>query len=70
MGMIFLASVAARVIAVGPHDAATVEQCTQLPPPWRPRCRHANRAASCRRDAVVDAAVNFQVIEHLWDQPQ
>ena len=31
---------------------------------------HGNLAELPLEDASVDAVVNFQVIEHLWDQPQ
>jgi SAM-dependent methyltransferase len=31
---------------------------------------HGNLAALPLPDASVDVVVNFQVIEHLWDQPQ
>ena len=32
--------------------------------------RHGNLAALPLADASVDVVVNFQVIEHLWDQAQ
>ena len=32
--------------------------------------RHGNLAALPLPDGSVDVVVNFQVIEHLWDQPQ
>ncbi|MFN8070517.1 MAG: class I SAM-dependent methyltransferase [Mycobacterium sp.] len=66
-GADLLASVAARVIAVD-YDAATVEHVRNRYP--RVEVLAANLAALPLPDAAVDVVVNFQVIEHLWDQPQ
>ncbi len=66
-GADLIASVARRVIAVD-YDAATVAHVRSRYP--RVDVLAANLAAVPMPDASVDVVVNFQVIEHLWDQPQ
>ncbi|MFN8033225.1 MAG: class I SAM-dependent methyltransferase [Mycobacterium sp.] len=66
-GADLIASVARRVIAVD-YDAATVAHVRARYP--RVEVLAANLAALPLPDASVDVVVNFQVIEHLWDQPQ
>ncbi|TFV60349.1 class I SAM-dependent methyltransferase [Mycobacterium sp. PS03-16] len=66
-GADLIADVAHRVIALD-YDEATVAHVRARYP--RIDVRHANLAALPLPDASVDVVVNFQVIEHLWDQPQ
>ena len=66
-GADLIASVARRVVAVD-YDAATVDHVRNRYP--RVAVLAANLAALPMPDATVDVVVNFQVIEHLWDQPQ
>ena len=66
-GADLIASVARRVVAVD-YDAATVEHVRARYP--RVQVLAANLAAVPMPDEAVDVVVNFQVIEHLWDQPQ
>lgn len=66
-GADLIASVARRVIAVD-YDAAAVAHVRSRYP--RVQVLAANLAAVPIPDASVDVVVNFQVIEHLWDQPQ
>lgn len=66
-GADLLASVARRVVAVD-YDAATVAHVRDRYP--RVAVLAANLAALPIPDASIDVVVNFQVIEHLWDQPQ
>lgn len=66
-GADLLASVARRVVAVD-YDAPTVEHVRNRYP--RVEVMAANLAALPMADGCVDVVVNFQVIEHLWDQPQ
>ncbi|WP_313676822.1 class I SAM-dependent methyltransferase [Mycolicibacterium sp.] len=66
-GADLLASVARRVVAVD-YDAATVEHVRNRYP--RVQVLAANLVALPIPDASVDVVVNFQVIEHLWDQTQ
>jgi SAM-dependent methyltransferase len=66
-GADLIASTARRVVAVD-YDAATIAHVgTRYP---RVQVLAANLAAVPMPDASVDVVVNFQVIEHLWDQPQ
>lgn len=65
-GADLIAGVAAEVVAVD-YDAATVAHVRTRYP--RVGIRHGNLAALPLPDAAVDVVVNFQVIEHLWDQP-
>ncbi|WP_407662787.1 class I SAM-dependent methyltransferase [Mycolicibacterium helvum] len=66
-GADLIASVAARVVAVD-YDEATVAHVQARYP--RVTMLAGNLAALPLPDASVDVVVNFQVIEHLWDQPQ
>lgn len=66
-GADLIASVARRVVAVD-YDATTVEHVRARYP--RVQVLAANLAAVPMPDEAVDVVVNFQVIEHLWDQPQ
>lgn len=66
-GADLLAGVARRVRAVD-YDAATVTHVRSRYP--RVEVAEGNLAALPLPDASVDVVVNFQVIEHLWDQPQ
>jgi SAM-dependent methyltransferase len=66
-GADLIASVARRVVAVD-YDATTVSHVRRRYP--RVQVMTANLAALPMPDACVDVVVNFQVIEHLWDQPQ
>lgn len=66
-GAELIAGVATRVIAVD-YDAATVAHVRARYP--RVDARHGNLAELPLPDASVDVVVNFQVIEHLWDQDQ
>lgn len=66
-GADLIASSARRVVAVD-YDAATVAHVRTRYP--RVEVMAANLAAVPMPDASVDVVVNFQVIEHLWDQPQ
>jgi SAM-dependent methyltransferase len=50
------------------YDEATVAHVRARYP--RVEVHHGNLAALPLADASVDVVVNFQVIEHLWDQPQ
>src|SRR6201997_1251834 len=62
-----IAGVARRVIALD-YDEATVAH-VRAPYP-RVEVVHGNLAELPLADASVDVVVNFQVIEHLWDQAQ
>lgn len=66
-GADLIARVARRVVAVD-YDAAAVAHVRARYP--RVEVMQANLAELPLPDASVDAVVNFQVIEHLWDQPQ
>jgi SAM-dependent methyltransferase len=66
-GADLIAGTARRVVAVD-YDAATVAHVAARYP--RVQVVAANLAAIPMPDASVDVVVNFQVIEHLWDQPQ
>ena len=66
-GADLIAGVARRVVAVD-YDAATVAHVRTRYP--RVEVMQANLVALPLPDASVDVVVNFQVIEHLWDQPQ
>ena len=65
-GADLIAAVARRVVAVD-YDAATVAHVRRRYP--RVQVMAANLVALPMPDASVDVVVNFQVIEHLWDQP-
>lgn len=66
-GADLIAGVARRVVAVD-YDAAAVAHVRGRYP--RVEVMQANLAELPLPDASVDAVVNFQVIEHLWDQSQ
>jgi SAM-dependent methyltransferase len=66
-GADLIAAVARRVVAVD-YDAATVAHVRARYP--RVQVVAGNLASLPLPDASVDVVVNFQVIEHLWDQPQ
>jgi SAM-dependent methyltransferase len=66
-GADLIADVARRVIALD-YDEATVAHVRARYP--RVDVRHGNLAELPLVDGSVDVVVNFQVIEHLWDQPQ
>ncbi len=65
-GADLIAHVARRVIAVD-YDTATVAHVRARYPAVE--VMHANLKELPLADGSVDAVVNFQVIEHLWDQP-
>lgn len=66
-GADLIADVADRVIAVD-YDEATVAHVRARYP--RVDVHHANLADLPLPGSAVDVVVNFQVIEHLWDQRQ
>ncbi|OBJ34951.1 class I SAM-dependent methyltransferase [Mycobacterium colombiense] len=66
-GADLIAGVARRVIAVDYDEAAVAHVRRRYP---RVDVMQANLAQLPLPDASVDIVVNFQVIEHLWDQTQ
>ncbi len=66
-GADLLAGVARRVIGVDYDESAVAHVRARYP---RVEARQANLAALPLPDSSVDVVVNFQVIEHLWDQSQ
>lgn len=66
-GADLIASVARRVVAVDYDEAAVAHVRSRYP---RVDVMRANLAQLPLPDASVDVVVNFQVIEHLWDQTQ
>ena len=66
-GADLLAGVARRVIGVDYDESAVAHVRACYP---RVEAHRANLAELPLADASVDVVVNFQVIEHLWDQPQ
>jgi SAM-dependent methyltransferase len=66
-GANLIADVAARVIAVDYDETAVAHVRGRYP---RVQVTRANLADLPLPDASVDVVVNFQVIEHLWDQGQ
>ncbi len=66
-GADMIAEVARSVIGLD-YDELTVAHVRDRYP--RVDVRHGNLAALPLPDESVDVVVNFQVIEHLWDQPQ
>jgi SAM-dependent methyltransferase len=66
-GADLIADVAHRVIGLD-YDEATVAHVRASYP--RVDMRHGNLAEWPLPAGAVDVVVNFQVIEHLWDQPQ
>jgi SAM-dependent methyltransferase len=66
-GADMIAGVARRVVAVDYDETAVAHVRARYP---SVQVMQANLAELPLPDASVDAVVNFQVIEHLWDQPQ
>src|ERR1700757_4157983 len=66
-GADLIAGVARSVVALD-YDELTVAHVRACYP--RVDVRHGNLVALPLPDASVDVIVNFQVIEHLWDQPR
>ena len=66
-GADLIAGVARRVVAVDYDDAAVAHVRSRYA---RVDVMQANLAELPLPDASVDVVVNFQVIEHLWDQAQ
>jgi SAM-dependent methyltransferase len=66
-GADLISRVARRVIALD-YDETTVAHVRARYP--RVEVMHGNLAELPQADASVDVVVNFQVIEHLWDQTQ
>ena len=66
-GADLIAGVARHVIGLD-YDEATVAHVRARYP--RVEVRHGNLASLPLAGASIDVVVNFQVIEHLWDQPQ
>ena len=66
-GADLISRVARRVIALD-YDETTVAHVRARYP--RVEVMHGNLAELPLTDASVDVVVNFQVIEHLWDQTQ
>lgn len=66
-GADLIAGLARTVIGLD-YDETTVAHVRARYP--RVDMRHGNLAALPLPDQSVDVVVNFQVIEHLWDQPQ
>ena len=66
-GADLIAGVARRVVAVDYDEAAVAHVRARYP---RVEVTQANLAELPLPDASVDVVVNFQVIEHLWDQGQ
>jgi SAM-dependent methyltransferase len=66
-GADLIAGIARRVIAVDYDEAAVAHVRSRYP---RVDVMQANLAQLPLPDASVDIVVNFQVIEHLWDQTQ
>jgi SAM-dependent methyltransferase len=66
-GADLIAGVARRVVAVDYDEAAVAHVRARYP---RVDVMRANLAELPLPDASVDIVVNFQVIEHLWDQAQ
>ncbi|WP_044081576.1 class I SAM-dependent methyltransferase [Mycobacterium canetti] len=66
-GADLIAGVARQVIAVDYDETAVAHVRSRYP---RVEVMQANLAELPLPDASVDVVVNFQVIEHLWDQAQ
>jgi SAM-dependent methyltransferase len=66
-GADLIAEVARRVVAVDYDEAAVAHVRSRYP---RVEVMRANLAELPLPDASMDVVVNFQVIEHLWDQTQ
>jgi SAM-dependent methyltransferase len=66
-GADLIADVARRVIGLDYDESAVAHVRARYP---RVEMMHGNLAALPLGDSAVDVVVNFQVIEHLWDQGQ
>ncbi|KUI00048.1 class I SAM-dependent methyltransferase [Mycobacterium sp. IS-3022] len=66
-GADLIAEVARRVIGLDYDESAVAHVRARYP---RVDMRHGNLAELPLADGSVDVVVNFQVIEHLWDQAQ
>ena len=66
-GADLIADVARRVIGLDYDESAVTHVKARYP---RVEMLHGNLAELPLDDCVVDVVVNFQVIEHLWDQGQ
>lgn len=66
-GADLLAGVARSVVGLDYDESAVAHVRARYP---RVDVRHANLAELPLDDGAVDVVVNFQVIEHLWDQAQ
>lgn len=66
-GADLLADVAHRVVGLDYDESAVAHVRSRYP---RVDMRHGNLAELPLADGEVDVVVNFQVIEHLWDQGQ
>jgi SAM-dependent methyltransferase len=66
-GADLIAGVARRVIGLDYDESAVAHVRARYP---RVEMRHGNLAELPLPDGEVDVVVNFQVIEHLWDQGQ
>lgn len=66
-GADLIAGVARRVIGLDYDESAVAHVRARYP---RVDMRHGNLAELPLPDGAVDVVVNFQVIEHLWDQAQ
>ena len=66
-GADLIAGEARRVIGLDYDESAVAHVRARYP---RVEMRHGNLAALPLPDGDVDVVVNFQVIEHLWDQGQ
>jgi SAM-dependent methyltransferase len=66
-GADLISRVARRVIALDYDETTVAHVRTHYP---RVEVMHGNLAELPLADASVDVVVNFQVIEHLWDQTQ
>jgi SAM-dependent methyltransferase len=66
-GADLIADVARRVIGLDYDESAVAHVRARYP---RVEMLHGNLASLPLADGAVDVVVNFQVIEHLWDQGQ
>lgn len=66
-GAALIAEVARSVIGLDYDESAVAHVRARYP---RVDMRHGNLASLPLSDGAVDVVVNFQVIEHLWDQSQ
>lgn len=66
-GADLIANVARRVVGLDYDESAVAHVRARYP---RVEMLHGNLAELPMPDASVDVVVNFQVIEHLWDQGQ